>query len=121
MATISSRIATESVDLAPGLLQRHYCWPIGPSAADVAHLHLGQVHRLGRADLRVPVIPQVPDAAQARFDLVIGRCAPDQWAEVVTGDGEQAREEPAVRRDARPDAINAERLRHRGDQPDVAA
>ena len=54
-------------------------------AADVAHLHLRQQHRLGGSKLGVAVVAHLPDSPQVRLDGGVSRAVAQQRAKVVAG------------------------------------
>src|SRR4029079_5317901 len=91
------------------------------SAPGVAHLDLRQGARVFRADFRIAIGAPRPDGRKVVADLVVGRAAAQQRAEVDPFGGEQARVELAVGGEARPRAVAAERLGYRGDDADLAA
>src|SRR6476659_8259225 len=91
------------------------------SPADVAHLDLRQGARVFRADLRIAVGAPRPDSRKMVADLVVGRAAAHERAQVDAFGGEQTGVELAVGRKARPCAVAAKGLRHRGDDADLSA
>src|SRR5689334_3849294 len=96
--------------------RRHNSRPAGDDAngllaADVAHLDLRQRGRLGRAQLRVTIATNSPDGCDRLVELLVGRTAADDCAQVVSARREQAREQPPLGRQARARAAAAERLR----------
>jgi hypothetical protein len=89
-------------------------------AADPRHLHLGQRTCLSGAELGVAVRPPCPDGDEALLDLIVARPPAEHRSEVVASRGEQARIELAVGGEPSAGADAAERLRHGGDDADLA-
>src|ERR1700722_16932051 len=92
------------------------------STADVVHLDLlsaAQAQRAAR--LAVSIGTLQPGAAnQLRKFLIVGAIA-HGCPQIQPSSGEQAGVEPAFRGEARAAAGAAEGLRHRGDEPNLAA
>src|SRR5512144_306205 len=84
-------------------------------SADVRHLDALGARRVLAADLRVAVAARAPDRRDGAGKLRVGAAVADQRAQVVPFGREQARVDLAVRRQARPRAVAAERLRDRRD------
>src|SRR5918999_2032618 len=90
-------------------------------SANVGHLDLGEVERLGGADLGVAVVPRTPDRAERVRHVGVGGAAPQESADVEALRRKEAGEEPALRREAGTRAGAAERLRHGRDHPHLTA
>src|SRR5450755_3169022 len=89
------------------------------SAADVAHLDLGQRLRPFRAALGIAVPALRPDRGKIVGDCVVGAAAAQERAQIVALGREEAGIELAVGRQARARAVAAKRLRDRGDHTDL--
>src|SRR5579859_6039446 len=89
--------------------------------ADVAHLDLRLRRRLRRAQLGIAIGAGAPHAGDLVVELLVGRIAAHDRAQVVPARREQAGEEASLRGEACPRAAAAERLRDRGDDADLAA
>src|SRR5215212_5582665 len=89
-------------------------------AADAGHLHLLQPDRRRGADFGVAVVACAPDGADGGGELLVGRAAAQEPAEVVPAGGEEARVKLAIRAQARTGAGAAERLGHGGDDADLS-
>src|SRR6266480_3699682 len=78
-------------------IERSRC-PDAPSAADIAHLDLGQRRGPFRADLGVAVGAPGPDRGKRVDDLLVRAAVPQQRAKIVAVSREQAGIELAVGR-----------------------
>src|SRR5687767_3513643 len=90
------------------------------SATDVRHLHLALLGRLRGADLGIAVGAALPHGGDVVAQHFVGRAAAHQALEVVARLREEAGVERAFGREAHAGAGRAERLRHRGDDADLA-
>src|SRR5215468_5687470 len=63
--------------------------------ADVGHLDLRQVRRLGRAQLGIAIGTAVPDRGDRGFEPGFAGVASDERAKIVAANGEEARVEAA--------------------------
>ena len=117
------RASGSAVEPGRGLLRRRRPSPGRGArllAADVGHLDLAQRGRVLGAELRVAVRAALPHRADRGLELVVALFGAELRAQVVTADGEEARVQLPVGREPRPRAVAAERLRHRGDDADLA-
>src|SRR6185437_7033767 len=73
------------------------------------------------AQLRITVSPRLPDSADGRRDLVVGRAAAREGAQVVPRRREQAEIELALRRQPRTRTGAAKGARDARDDADLAA
>src|SRR5438270_1848709 len=90
------------------------------SAADVRHLDLRQGRRLGRAQLGIAVGAARPDAAERVGERLVGGAGAKRPAQVVPAQREQTGVQAPLGRQPCARAAAAERLRHRGDDADLA-
>src|SRR5437773_8680094 len=97
---------------------RSACPRSGGLASDEAHLDLVQAGGVLGAKLRVAIGPLRPDRSDRFRDLVIARAAAHERAQVVALRREEARVQRAIGGKACSGAVRAERLGHRGDDPD---
>src|SRR5206468_1163742 len=89
------------------------------SAADVAHLDLGQVCGLCGSQFRIAVTSTPPEVRNPALELLVAGAAPQEAAQIFTLEREQAGIEAAVRRQPSAGAVAAERLGHGGDHADL--
>src|SRR6185369_6038915 len=89
-----------------------------PSAADRAHLDLGQRHGRGGAEFGVAVGAGGPDAADDLLQVGVGGTGAEGGAQVGAVGGKEAGEKMAVGGEAGAGAFLAERLGDGGDHAD---
>src|SRR4051794_30682617 len=90
------------------------------SASDVGHLDLRKVGRGRRAEVGIAVAAAAPDGFERGLELLVAGAVPDQGAQVVAPNREQAREKLPFRGEARAGAVAAEGLGDGGDHADLS-